>query len=151
MHESNIFSALKPECVTDPECPDHLACIRQKCQNPCFTTTCGVNAECRVKKHRAVCICNPGLIGDPYRICEERKIISGYHEKSRITLKLLLFLIISGMQEWWWVHLDTGLYPKRMSGSLSIWAMWDKSFLHSQSRSTTFSIVSRAWLASTMT
>ena len=68
------FSAPRPECTTDPECPDHLACIREKCQNPCFTTTCGVNAECRVQRHRAVCICRPGYEGDPYRICEERKI-----------------------------------------------------------------------------
>lgn len=66
------FSA-KPECTTDPECPDHLACITEKCQNPCFTSTCGVNAECRVIKHRATCICNRGYVGDPYRICEERK------------------------------------------------------------------------------
>ena len=66
------FSA-KPECTTDPECPDHLACIEEKCKNPCFTSNCGVNAECRAIKHRATCICNPGFVGDPYRICEERK------------------------------------------------------------------------------
>ena len=66
------FSA-KPECTVDPECPDHLACIEEKCKNPCFTSTCGVNAECRVTQHRALCICNPGYVGDPYRICEERK------------------------------------------------------------------------------
>ena len=67
------FTAPRPECTTDPECPDHLACIREKCQNPCFTTTCGVNAECRVTRHRAICYCKPGYEGDPYRICEERK------------------------------------------------------------------------------
>ena len=65
--------SVKPECTTDPECPDHLACVTEKCQNPCFTSTCGVNAECRAIKHRATCICNPGFVGDPYRICEERK------------------------------------------------------------------------------
>ena len=82
MHES--FSAIKPECTTDPECPDHLACIREKCQNPCFTTTCGVNAECRVTKHRAVCVCNQGFVGDPYRICEERKNTEQCVKKSQI-------------------------------------------------------------------
>ena len=70
------ISAPRPECTTDPECPDHLACIREKCQNPCFTSTCGVNAECQVTRHRAVCICRPGYEGDPYRICEERKSFS---------------------------------------------------------------------------
>ena len=71
-----LFSAIKPECTTDPECPDHLACIREKCQNPCFTTTCGVNAECRASRHRAICYCKAGYEGDPYRICEERKHFS---------------------------------------------------------------------------
>ena len=70
---SKHFAAPRPECTTDPECPDHLACIQEKCQNPCFTTTCGVNAECRVTRHRAICYCKPGYEGDPYRICEERK------------------------------------------------------------------------------
>ena len=74
LHAIPFLSAKKPECTTDPECPDHLACIREKCQNPCFTTTCGVNAECSVIRHRAICSCKPGFEGDPYRICEERKL-----------------------------------------------------------------------------
>ena len=73
MHDFYFIPAIKPECTSDPECPDHLACIREKCQNPCFTTTCGVNAECRVTRHRAICYCKQGYEGDPYRICEERK------------------------------------------------------------------------------
>ena len=84
------FSA-KPECTTDPECPDHLACITEKCQNPCFTSTCGVNAECRVIKHRATCICNRGYVGDPYRICEERKKYFSIRALTSITYKLLVF------------------------------------------------------------
>jgi hypothetical protein len=68
------FSAPKPECTTDPECPLNLACIQERCQDPCFTTVCGTNAECRVNNHRAVCICRTGYIGDPYTICEERKL-----------------------------------------------------------------------------
>ena len=74
LHAIHFLSAKKPECTSDPECPDHLACISEKCQNPCFTTTCGVNAECRVTRHRAICSCKPGFEGDPYRICEERKL-----------------------------------------------------------------------------
>ena len=90
---SIIFSAKRPECTTDPECPDHLACIREKCQNPCFTTTCGVNAECRVTRHRAICYCKPGYEGDPYRICEERKqqhLIQIY--LGLLVISLLLYL-----------------------------------------------------------
>ena len=69
-----FYVAPRPECTTDPECSDHLACIREKCLNPCSTSTCGVNAECRVTLHRALCVCRPGFEGDPYRICEERKL-----------------------------------------------------------------------------
>ena len=82
----NDFAAPRPECTTDPECPDHLACIQEKCQNPCFTTTCGVNAECRVTRHRAICYCKAGYEGDPYRICEERK----HKEFKMISIRFLL-------------------------------------------------------------
>ena len=74
----DYFSAPKPECTSDPECPYHLACIQEKCQDPCYTSTCGVNAECKAKNHRAICVCLFGFVGDPYTICEERKIISRY-------------------------------------------------------------------------
>ena len=71
-----LFSAPKPECTSDPECPYHLACIQEKCQDPCYTSTCGVNAECKAKNHRAICVCIYGFVGDPYTICEERKTLS---------------------------------------------------------------------------
>ena len=70
MHD---FSAPKPECTSDPECPNHLACIQEKCQDPCYSHSCGRNAECKAKNHRAICICFPGYVGDPYSFCEERK------------------------------------------------------------------------------
>ena len=90
LHDVYCFSAKRPECTTDPECPDHLACIREKCQNPCFTTTCGVNAECRVTRHRAICYCKPGYEGDPYRICEERK--NSFSLYCLLRVKYLMFL-----------------------------------------------------------
>ena len=67
------FSAPQPECLVDPDCPSHLACINEKCENPCFTLSCGIRADCKVKNHRAICVCRPGLIGNPHEICEERK------------------------------------------------------------------------------
>jgi len=73
MTDENLFSAPKPECTSDPECPAHLACIQEKCQDPCFSTVCGLNADCRASNHRAICVCRTGFIGDPYTICEERK------------------------------------------------------------------------------
>ena len=72
---SLLFTAPpEPECRIDPDCPQTKACIRNECVNPCRTTTCGINAECRVNNHRALCICRPGYEGDPYEICEERKL-----------------------------------------------------------------------------
>ena len=85
MHD--YLSAPKPECLSDPECPNHLACIQEKCQNPCFTHSCGQNAECKVKNHRAICVCLYGFVGDPYTLCEERK------EKHNEIYKSSLFYI----------------------------------------------------------
>ena len=76
-----IFSAPKPECTSDPECPYHLACIQEKCQDPCYSHSCGRNAECKAKNHRAICICFPGYVGDPYSFCEERKKSSNHFHK----------------------------------------------------------------------
>ena len=74
----HIISAPRPECTSDYECPTHLACIREKCQDPCQSHTCGINAECMVRNHRALCICLEGFVGDPFTICEERKIQTYY-------------------------------------------------------------------------
>ena len=77
MHDFNnrlFFSAARPECLHDPECPNHLACIEEKCQNPCNYFTCGRNAECRVKEHRATCTCLHGYEGgNPNVECKKRE------------------------------------------------------------------------------
>ena len=87
-----IFSAPKPECRSDPECPFHLACIQEKCKDPCQTSTCGVNAECKAKNHRAICVCIYGFVGDPYTICEERKNMYNLGRKFWLELKYCLIL-----------------------------------------------------------
>lgn len=53
----------RPECLTNSECAPQMACINQKCANPCIQA-CGVNAECRVVSHTAICICPDGYTGD---------------------------------------------------------------------------------------
>lgn len=58
----------RPECVSNSECSSNLACIRQKCQNPCIGA-CGANAECRVVSHTPMCICSIGFTGDPFTQC----------------------------------------------------------------------------------
>lgn len=65
----------RPECVSNSECENHLACINQKCQDPCGRGICGLNAECRVVSHTPNCACLTGFNGDPFVQCllEERK------------------------------------------------------------------------------
>ncbi|KAG7155061.1 Neurogenic locus Notch protein-like 4, partial [Homarus americanus] len=64
----NPYFKCEPECTTDPQCPFHLACVNQKCIDPC-PGTCGRNAECQVVNHDPVCYCRPGYSGDPYEAC----------------------------------------------------------------------------------
>lgn len=63
----------KPECVSNSECPNHLACINRKCKDPC-PGSCGLNSECRVISHTASCVCLPGYSGDPFSNCQEIQI-----------------------------------------------------------------------------
>lgn len=66
----------KPECISNSECSNHLACINQKCKDPC-PGTCGTNAECRVISHTPNCMCLIGYTGDPFSICnlEQKPVI----------------------------------------------------------------------------
>lgn len=63
----------RPECVSNSECASHLACINQKCRDPC-TDVCGLNAECRVVSHSARCVCKDGFVGDPFIRCATQEI-----------------------------------------------------------------------------
>lgn len=58
----------RPECINNAECANTLACINQKCIDPC-PGICGTNAECRVVSHTPNCVCLPGYIGDPFSQC----------------------------------------------------------------------------------
>ena len=58
----------RPECVINPDCPSNLACINNKCKDPC-PGSCGVNTECRVISHTVSCSCSPGFVGNPFVQC----------------------------------------------------------------------------------
>lgn len=58
----------KPECISNSECSTHLACISQKCRDPC-PGSCGPNSECRVISHTPMCVCSYGFVGDPFIQC----------------------------------------------------------------------------------
>lgn len=58
----------RPECVANNECSNNLACINQRCQDPC-PGSCGQDAECRVVSHTPICLCITGYTGDPFIRC----------------------------------------------------------------------------------
>lgn len=58
----------RPECITSSECSLNLACVNQKCIDPC-PGTCGINSVCQVVNHNPICSCKPGFSGDPFTIC----------------------------------------------------------------------------------
>lgn len=58
----------KPECTINAECSSHLACIREKCQDPC-PGSCGISAKCTVLNHIPICTCVEGFTGDPFTQC----------------------------------------------------------------------------------
>lgn len=58
----------RPECSSNSECPNDLACINSKCSNPCIGA-CGSMAECRVVSHTPNCVCPQGYFGDPFVVC----------------------------------------------------------------------------------
>ena len=58
----------RPECVVNSDCSQELACINKRCQDPC-PGLCGINANCRVRNHVPICVCNQGYQGDPFNRC----------------------------------------------------------------------------------
>ena len=59
----------RPECVSNSECSNSLACINNKCKDPC-PGICGQNAECRVVSHTPNCVCIQGYVGNPFSSCQ---------------------------------------------------------------------------------
>lgn len=60
----------RPECLINPECASQLACVNQKCRDPCLGS-CGQHATCSVINHNPVCSCIAGFTGDPFAGCSE--------------------------------------------------------------------------------
>lgn len=63
----------RPECSSNTDCSNNLACIQQKCKDPC-PGLCGANAECRVISHSPMCVCLIGFEGDPFSQCFTRQM-----------------------------------------------------------------------------
>lgn len=63
----------RPECETDDDCADDKRCGKESkvCEDPCLDKVCGVNAFCNATRHRAICQCIAGYIGNPDEICSK--------------------------------------------------------------------------------
>jgi len=62
----------RPECTINTECPANLACINERCQDPC-PGSCGFNAFCSVVNHSPICTCDSGYTGDPFAGCNPQR------------------------------------------------------------------------------
>ena len=58
----------RPECTINAECSSSLACINERCKDPC-PGSCGDNARCSITNHNAICTCEFGYEGDPSTHC----------------------------------------------------------------------------------
>lgn len=58
----------RPECLIHADCPTKLACLNNKCRDPCIGS-CGFNAQCTVVNHQPICSCHEGFQGDPFSGC----------------------------------------------------------------------------------
>lgn len=71
-YEGNPYDTkgCRRECEINDDCASLLACVSNKCVDPC-PGTCGSLAECHVNNHTPTCICPQGLTGDPFFQCKE--------------------------------------------------------------------------------
>jgi len=75
-YHGNPFIGCRPECVSNAECSRNLACMNQKCKDPCIGT-CGTEAICTVNNHIPTCSCPEGTTGDAFKYCYyEPKVVT---------------------------------------------------------------------------
>lgn len=79
----------RPECIYDGECPSNLACVREKCINPC-DGSCGSNTDCVVINHKAACHCREGYTGDPFRGCRFLSKCDGYFFNQTLFMRFVI-------------------------------------------------------------
>lgn len=58
----------RPECTINADCTLNMACMREKCRDPC-PGSCGIRARCSVVNHTPICVCPDGFTGDALTNC----------------------------------------------------------------------------------
>lgn len=69
-YEGNPYEGCRHECELHSDCSPRLACVQNKCVDPC-PGTCGLYALCNVENHVPICTCPAGTTGDPFLQCKE--------------------------------------------------------------------------------
>lgn len=87
----NPYKQCQPECVTNSGCPQYLACVNEKCVDPC-PGTCGINANCVVTNHNPVCSCPRTMTGDPFESCHESKSVPLLYTEWKMVANILWLL-----------------------------------------------------------
>jgi hypothetical protein len=98
----------RPECVLSSDCSSNMACINQKCVDPC-PGTCASNAECRVVNHSPVCVCRMGYTGDGFSNCRPIPAVG----KKRNQMNLQIFSLLSSTLHFTYSFYLTALFIKR--------------------------------------
>ncbi|RXG61182.1 hypothetical protein Avbf_05571 [Armadillidium vulgare] len=64
-----ILPSVIVSCASNDDCDSSHSCVNKLCYEACSLGICGENSECVIKSHRPVCICPPGMTGDPQSGC----------------------------------------------------------------------------------
>lgn len=67
-YQGDPYVGCRPECVLNNDCSRNLACINNKCRDPC-PGTCGQNALCTTINHIPTCTCLEGYQGNAFVLC----------------------------------------------------------------------------------
>lgn len=68
----NPYLSCRPECTHNSDCALSLACVNNKCINPCVNL-CGRNATCEVSNHIPICSCPLNTIGNAFFSCAHKE------------------------------------------------------------------------------
>ena len=73
---NTVETPIEPECRVDRDCPAKMACIEDRCQNPCLTSNpCGRNQVCTVEdsydgRRTVGCTCPPDQVSAGDNLCK---------------------------------------------------------------------------------
>lgn len=109
----------RPECSINQECLSSLACIQQKCRDPC-PGSCGFGAQCSVINHTPICSCPEGFTGDPFANCHPKPTSNNL----KLIKKFLIYKIRENSKlkfQFLFSHRTSSIF-----GSLQSISMWFK-------------------------